>query len=756
MAHMFEGCTSLTTLDLSSFDTSLTENIDNIFAKDYNLVYVDLRKYDESNMNRMENIFQGTLENMVFCFEKSTSKKLYKIFRKKGCSEIDCDSDWIKSRKIIIATLNQCVERCPDGYLFLYEYKCYSKCPDGTYPDNYVCKKSLNDTNDGENCDIHDYFLGKCRINLQTPKEKIKFIENTVNGIIYSDLYDLVLITVEGKQNLIIKEENEIYQLYAMNTKIRDPSLAYIDFGECEKKLKEYNLVNKPDDIIVFKIEYLYPDFKIPIIEYALFGIYGTKRLNLLTCNNMKINYYIPRHINDYEDYKYNPSNNYYSDKCFATFKNNTDLTVQDRRGIFNDKNMSLCESICTYKGYEYDNIICECSAKIKFNSFLNVNISKYDLLYRIEEAPPNIFNFWVIKCYLNLFTKDVIMKNICSAIILGIIFAVVVSTIIFCAVDNKIMNNKIKISMLVEINLNKKDDDDDLDNSKTISFKNENDKNDLSNSGADKKNNRYNNEIIQQNNNDIKKNDDKSDIINLKKMKECEEYTDNELNNLAYFDAIYQDKRSFFQIYFSLIKTKHLFVLAFGCKNDFNPRTMKIDFMLFIFAIFLTTNTIFITDSTLHKLFVSNGKVGLFSDLTKIGVSFAISSTIKNLLLLVAFPEMDIIKIREIENQNRAKRNQEIQEVKSMVLIRCQIFFFINIIVLSFIWIYIANYFMIFQNTQIYVIHNTLISFGISLFAPFILYFIPTFIRLIAVKGEGSQGRYCLYLLVTILQVIF
>ena len=69
-------------------------------------------------------------------------------------------------------------------------------------------------------------------------------------------------------------------------------------------------------------------------------------------------------------------------------------------------------------------------------------------------------------------------MKNICGTIILGIIFAVIVSTIIFCVVDNKIMNNK--ISMLVEINLNKKGDDDDLDNSKTISFKNENDKNDL------------------------------------------------------------------------------------------------------------------------------------------------------------------------------------------------------------------------------------------------------------------------------------
>ena len=36
--------------------------------------------------------------------------------------------------------------------------------------------------------------------------------------------------------------------------------------------------------------------------------------------------------------------------------------------------------------------------------------------------------------------------------------------------------------------------------------------------------------------------------------MQECSEYTDNELNNLNYFDADALDKRSFIQIYFSLL----------------------------------------------------------------------------------------------------------------------------------------------------------------------------------------------------------
>ena len=762
MGHMFEKCSLLREIDLSSFDTNLVENMDNIFSEDYNLVRVNFEKYDETHMLRMDNIFYGTLENMVLCFDESKSDKLYKIVKGKGCSEIDCSSDWIKSRKKIINDTNECVDQCPEGILFFYDSKCFKRCPDGTYPDNYVCIKSSEDKyTEGQVCDIKNYFLHNCRMNLQTHKEKIRFIENTVNGIIHSDLYTLVLMAIEGNQNLVIKEETETYQIYALsNKKNRDQNLTYIDFGDCIKLLRESNKIVEKDDILIFKIEYTHPDFKIPIIEYALFGVYGTKRLNLLTCNDIKMKYYIPKEIKNYKDYRYNPNNNYYKDKCYPSFSDNMlDLTVRDRIEIFNDKNMSLCESICTYKGYEYEykSIICECSIKQKFNSFLNVNASKYNLIYRFENAELNVLNFWVLKCLFNTFTKDVIIKNICSMIILVIIFAVFVSIIIFCIKEHGIIEKK--IIKLFEITLQKEENNNSMDNSKTICFENGgSDKNEFNNSINNNKNtSKKNIDLIQQGNNSIiyQNNIDKNKIAKLKEMKEYGGYTDNELNYMQYFDALLEDKRSFFQIYFSLIKTKHLLVFAFGCKNDYNPRTMKISFMLFIFVIFLTANTIFVNDTALHKLFVSNGKREILNDIYKIGLSALISSTIKNLLLLVAFPENDILEIKKIEIENNDKRNQDVQGVKTIVMIRCYIYFFANIIILSLIWIYISSFFMIFQKTQIYVIQNTLISFGISMAAPFILYFIPTFIKKLAMKGEGSQGRYCLYLLATILQVL-
>ena len=46
---------------------------------------------------------------------------------------------------------------------------------------------------------------------------------------------------LEKKENIIKKSGNEIYQIYAMNNKNRNPNLTYIDFGECGQKLKEVN-----------------------------------------------------------------------------------------------------------------------------------------------------------------------------------------------------------------------------------------------------------------------------------------------------------------------------------------------------------------------------------------------------------------------------------------------------------------------------------------------------------------------------------
>jgi surface protein len=781
MEGMFEKCISLTTLDLSTFNSGSIQNVKNMFSDDINLVYINLTNFDESSIIQTKNIFEGTLENIGFCFNETFLPKINKLIKKKECSFIDCSDNWIKSRKKIIAKTNQCVDKCPEGFIFAHDYKCYYRCPEGTYPDDFHCKASYNFT-ENDTCTIKSFFLELCELNLDTIDEKRKFIEDTVSSIVNGSLYDIIIMAIDFKQIFTIKQDTEVYQIYALQSKSRDPNLTFVDFTECGNILKKFNRILEDDDIIIFKIEYTYPDFKIPIIEYTLFSLYGTKRLTLYSCSDITITYYIPRLINDFEDYKYNPENKYYVDNCIPSSSNDkTDLALIDRKIIFNQNNMSLCESTCVFKGYINNNIICDCQVKEKFNSFLNTNIDKYGIIYRFKQPDSNIFNFWVLKCYLNLLNKNVVINNYCSIIILGIIFVTLISAFIFCLKEHDILNNK--IFTLIELirkeeetekNI-KKNNDINSSKSKIIDkgtkkinlLKNKkisetlskdiNSKNDLILKNNNTINNINNNDIMinQGNNYIIPTINIENNIVKELRIKECEGRTDNELNFFPYFDALLNDQRTLTEIYFSLIKTNQILFFSFSCKNDFNPRTMKLCFFLYIFSIFLMSNTIFITDSTLHDLYISKGKIKILSEIPVIIYTTIISGTIKNILLLISFPESDILKIRRFGTQPVFKLNQGIQKSINMVIFRCYLYFFISIITLIFIWIYIAIFFTIFHNTQLYVIINTLISFGLSLIVPFIVYIFPALIRKSSLKSQGSQSSYCFYVISGILQVI-
>ena len=104
------------------------------------------------------------------------------------------------------------MEKCPEDYIFRYDYKCYYRCPNETLPDDFICKKSFDKAIDDKGvCSIKNYFLDVCKINLLTPIEKQKFIEATVNELIDGKLFDLALMAIENKMNFIKREKNEIY-----------------------------------------------------------------------------------------------------------------------------------------------------------------------------------------------------------------------------------------------------------------------------------------------------------------------------------------------------------------------------------------------------------------------------------------------------------------------------------------------------------------------------------------------------------------
>ena len=75
------------------------------------------------------------------------------------------------------------------------------------------------------------------------------------------------------------------------------------------------------------------------------------------------------------KEFIYNPKSDFYTDKCYPyTTKNNTDLTMYDRKNNYNIKYYSLCEKNCEYKKYDPENkrVECDCITKTIFPEIAN------------------------------------------------------------------------------------------------------------------------------------------------------------------------------------------------------------------------------------------------------------------------------------------------------------------------------------------------------------------------------------------------
>ena len=86
----------------------------------------------------------------------------------------------------------------------------------------------------------------------------------------------------------------------------------------------------------------------------------------------------------------------------------------------------------------------------------------------------------------------------------------------------------------------------------------------------------------------DLVENKSKNLMINndnkIEKLFNLKSFTDYELNSMQYKKALKNDKRTYFDYYFSLLKTKHLLLFSFFQNNDYNSKDIKIILFFFLF----------------------------------------------------------------------------------------------------------------------------------------------------------------------------
>ena len=103
MTNMFAYCSSLTSLDLSNFNTPQIIDMNSMFISCANLEYINLNNFDMNNLGvgGVNFIFSNVTKNIAICINENINME--KIFPQTidniKCHTVDCSNDWKSKQK---------------------------------------------------------------------------------------------------------------------------------------------------------------------------------------------------------------------------------------------------------------------------------------------------------------------------------------------------------------------------------------------------------------------------------------------------------------------------------------------------------------------------------------------------------------------------------------------------------------------------------------------------------------------------------
>ena len=544
-----------------------------------------------------------------------------------------------------------------------------------------------------------------------------------------------------------------------------------MELENCENILKDVYNINKSLPLIIFKVDYQYPDLLIPIIGYEFYHPENKSRLDLKYCNDtIKLN--IPVSIDENLLYKYEPNSEFYTDNCNSyTTDNGTDIILNDRKQEFIDNNLSLCENNCNYIYYNKNDkqSSCECYIKNKMDLITEIidNPNKLSNNFSTDESNSENINLITLKCTKELFSKDGLKNNISSYIIGFIFFLFLLSIILFIKCGYPLLEQKISTIINIISKSKKKHNKNKI--KKRKKFKgNKNVKNPpkkislriINNINIDKgksslinldgpqKKNNTNKKIkkLIRNKNIVTLGNNENIHINIK------DFNIYEINNFSYKDAISYDKRNFCDTYISLLKVKHPIIFSFFPIDDYNSMIIKICITSISFSIYYAINFAFFDAQTIHKLYADKGKYNFIYFIPKISISFVCSYFINILIKYIFLSERNLSHIRKQPTVLLADKIAE--KEKKNIIIKYIIFFILGIIFLAFFWMLLSSFGAVYQNTQFIIFENALISYSFSLVYPLFFNIFPSMLRIHSLISKKNKKE-CIYKLSQVLQLL-
>ena len=175
--------------------------------------------------------------------------------------------------------------------------------------------------------------------------------------------------------------------------------------------------------------------------------------------------------------------------------------------------------------------------------------------------------------------------------------------------------------------------------------------------------------------------------------------------------------------------------ISTFCNNNDYNSKIIKIDWLIFNFALEFAVNALFF--NVLYQL-------------PQILYSSIISDAFNYILRMLALSQDNILDFKG--QKGNIHLDKTVKLLNSKVKIKFIFYFIFSNIFLIFFWYYISMFCAIYVNTQIHLTKDTLLSFAISLIYPFIFSILP---GICGIPSLSKNNRKILYIISRLFQMI-
>ena len=494
----------------------------------------------------------------------------------------------------------------------------------------------------------------------------------------------------------------------------------------------------------------------------------------------------------------FNIDDPFYNDLC-SPYKseNGTDVLLSDRKNDYYNNNYTTCQANCQYSSFnsEYKFLKCECKVivdDIDINDFNKFSKKIYKNFYDILKNS----NYKTLKCYNLVFNLGHLKKNIGSFVVIAFFIGYVcffsiyivkgitplqnevvktlsskfkdvdINTIKNSLTEEKVKDNKDNIykrksvvefppkkrktvsivenDMEKDENKKKKRKSKQLKKSKSVNSekrksRNENKLSKIENEKGIITESKKNILEEEEKNKIPKKRKSKGKVYNIDQIMPTEKLDDLDLNNLPYEKAVELDKRKFSQIYWSRLKSKHLFIFTFISCDDHNLVYIKIARFLFLICTSMAMNVIFFFDSSMHKIYLDYGKYNFIQQIPQIIYSSIISLIIEILIGMLSYTDNNIYEIRQIEEYNQEKIKKIVKSIK----IKLVIFFIVTFIFFAFYWYLIASFCAVYNNTQFIYMKDFATSFSLGLIYPFAIQLCFALLRIFTLRDKNKSRSF-------------